>query len=164
MSTEVAAFLGALFGGVAVVIGQVFVSNKERADRQKLAKMERYDKYITVALEKRLECHQQAFSLWYDLMWHLNAEENVRKAKADECENFWKNNNFYLDKESSDAFKTAIIVASSFGEYVPKSDRDIKERKKDFQTIHKVGNLLRDGIGLPYLQDHETWEKRILGE
>ena len=40
MSTEVAAFLGALFGGVAVVIGQVFVSNKERADRQKLAKME----------------------------------------------------------------------------------------------------------------------------
>ena len=164
MSAEFASFLGAFFGGAAVVIGQVYLSRKESADRKKLAKIERLDKYTTVALEKRLECHQKAFSLWYDLMWLLNAKKNDREEKADECESFWKENNFYLDKESSDAFKTAITVASSFGEYVPKSDRDIKERKKDFQTIHKVGNLLRDGIGLPHLQDQETWGKRILGE
>jgi hypothetical protein len=164
MSAEVAAFLGAIVGGAVVVIGQIILSHKESEERRKLSKIERIDKYTTIAIEKKLECHQKAFSLWFDLMRLLNAKENVREAKADECENFWKDYNFYLDKESSDAFKTAITVATYFGKYISRSDRDISERKKDFHTIYKVGNLLRTGIGLPHLQDRDTWEREIFGE
>ena len=65
---------------------------------------ERYEKYKMVALEKRLDAHQQAFRLWYDLMWSLGDGESKRQAKAFECGNWWVDNKFYLDKDSCDAF------------------------------------------------------------
>jgi hypothetical protein len=162
--TEVAAFFGALVGGVIVIVCQIFISGRELSVRKNLAKQERLDRYMSAALERRLETHQQAFALWYDLMWNLNSENNDRKAIADDCEKWWKNNNFYLDKESSSAFKTAYIVANTFDQYNPTSEEDAKNRKKDFHTIHKVGNLLREGIGLPHLDDLEKWKGKVLGE
>ena len=114
-------------------------------------------------VEKRLEAHQGAFRLWYDLMWSLNDDEK-RAVQAEKCENWWVDNLFYLDKKSSDAFKRAASVANTFGEYKARDKDAAVERKKAFREMHKVGNYLREGIGLPHLEDEGEWESKILGD
>lgn len=152
MEPQYAAFFGAFVGGAIVSFGNWIISIKERAAKFKLA-----------GLEKRLVAHSEAYRHWYDLMWSLNDDEK-RGDEANKSQQWWVDNQFYLDKKSSDAFKTATVVAATFGEYVPTSDRDAKERQKAFRTMHKVGNLLREGIGLPHLEDKKTWQNKILGE
>lgn len=167
MKPEIAIIFGALIGGFLTLIGgglavlvQLYIAKTERADKLKLANTERLDKYKMVALEKRLEVHQTAFRYWYDLMWSLN-NDTKRDVQAVECEKWWVDNQFYLDKISSDAFKNAASLANTFGVYKA-GDKDAEaERKKAFRELHKVGNYLREGIGLPHLEDEKEWERKV---
>jgi len=163
MRPDVAAFLGALIGGGLAVLVQLYISKKERAAKLDIVKTERLDKYKMVALEKRLESHQAAFRLWYDLMWSLN-DDAQRGNQAEKCDNWWVDNQFYLDQKSSSAFKTAALVANTFGEYRAGDKDAAAERKKAFQEMHKVGNYLREGVGLPHLENEKEWERKVLGD
>jgi hypothetical protein len=151
MRPDIAAFLGALIGGGLAVIGQLYISKKERLD-----------KYKMVALEKRLESHQAAFRLWYDLMWSLN-DDDQRSVQAEKCTNWWVDNQFFLDKKSSDAFRKAASVADTFGLYRAGDKDAAEERKKAFREMHKVGNYLRKGLGLPHLENEKELEREVLG-
>lgn len=163
MRPDVAAFLGALIGGCFAVLVQLYISKKERVAKLDMAKTERLDKYKIVALEKRLEVHQTAFRYWYDLMWSLNKDAQ-RGAQAIKCEKWWVKNHFYLDKTSSEAFKNAASLSSTFGVYQAGDKDAAKERQKAFRELHKVGNYLREGVGLPHLENEKEWEKRVFGD
>jgi hypothetical protein len=151
MRPDIAAFFGALIGGGLAVIGQLYISKKERLDKFKI-----------MALEKRLESHQDAFRLWYDLMWSLN-DDDQRGVQAEKCNDWWVDNQFYLDKKSSSAFKTAALVANTFGEYRAGDKNAAEERKKAFREMQKVGSYLRKGLGLPHLENEKELEREVLG-
>ena len=162
MGTEMAAFFGALIGGALAGFAQLYIAHNERQDKLKMAKTERLDKYKMVGLEKRLEAHQAAFRLWYDLMWSMS-DDDKRKDQALECEKWLVDNQFYLDKKSNDAFRTAASVASTFGEYTAGDKDAANDRRKAFREMHKVGNYLREGVGLPHLENYDEWERKVFG-
>jgi hypothetical protein len=145
MSEAIFGLIGVIIGAIIGAAVSIYVSHRESADRFKL-----------VALEKRLAVHQQAYSLWRDLMFSMNSDEGGQKAY--ECERWWQDNCLYLDKKSSDSFHTATLVANTFGQ-IPNDRTD--ERKKDFYKMHKAGKHITEGIGLPHLEDKKSLFKRI---
>ena len=59
----------------------------------------------------------------------------------------------------------AADTALYFGKtIIPASQREVNQRQEDFHTMHKVGDLLMVGIGLPHLQDEDEWRERVFGE
>jgi len=65
------------------------------------------------ALDKRLEKHQEAFTLWRNLLFCLRDEVKIGTA-IDESEEWWKKNCLYLSDEARSAFHTALILAVDF--------------------------------------------------
>jgi len=65
------------------------------------------------ALDKRLEKHQEAFTLWRNLLFSLRDEVKIKTA-IDESEKWWDKNCLYLSDEARSAFHTALILAVDF--------------------------------------------------
>jgi hypothetical protein len=113
-------------------------------------------------IHKRLEAHQRAYRLWYDLIWLMNEDDEKRVKQAEVCEQWWRDNHFYLDQQSARAFKNAAGTAETYGTFKPRNKADAKERQKAIREMLKVGKYLREGIGLPYLEDENDLERKIL--
>ena len=62
------------------------------------------------ALDKRLEKHQEAFTLWRNLLFSLRDEDKIGTA-IDESQKWWNKYCLYLSDEARSAFHTAIILA-----------------------------------------------------
>lgn len=96
---------------------QLEISNKkemfeiEKTQRQELFNLERKDKFRQVAIEKRLEAHQQALVYWYKLrdIYHEKNEE-IRKGVIDTAYDFWYSNCLYLEKNTQKEFYAAIVI------------------------------------------------------
>jgi hypothetical protein len=126
--------------GVGISTGvQLVISNRERADKFKLA-----------ALEKRLEVHQKAFSLWYDLMWSVNKDE-ARDEMVKKCDDFWKTHCLYLDEKSREAFRTATIAAPFVHIF-----ENTESMKKEFNKVRAAGKAIVEGVNLPFLGEPES--------
>ena len=121
--------LGILLGSYITNRAQLKISEKERKDRFKLA-----------ALDKRLEVHQEALTLWWNLVGALTKPEERRKI-AHECEEFWKKNCLYLEDKASDEFQTCYVLANLW-------DTCDKEDKK---RIMGVGRYIFRAVELPSL-------------
>ena len=65
------------------------------------------------ALDKRLQRHQEAYTLWLNLLFSLNDVEKLSLA-IDKCQNWWNEYCLYLGEEARFAFKTALIIAGDF--------------------------------------------------
>jgi hypothetical protein len=61
------------------------------------------------ALDRRLEVHQQAFTLWWKLLSSLHSQD-VHDA-IQECQEFWVRNNLYLSEDASHAFQGSFRAA-----------------------------------------------------
>lgn len=151
--------VGGIVGGLIILVGQFFLFKKESTFRKFLVTVDREDKFKLVALEKRLDKHQEAFSHWFDLVEvvHDEGDRNMKEIKR--SREFWKNNCLYLDQESSSAFNQCIFDVGMYRMYLEESrtakheDREISFDINEIWTnIQSVGKVLAKGVGLPHLE------------
>lgn len=102
------------------------------------------------ALEKRLEVHQQAYSLCIDMKNH---SENDAKKTYNKCFYFFKDNSIYLTTDARVAFTSAMdLMNSRF--FMFKND-DTEMVKDLSQKIEIQGNKILKTLNLP---DINVWQ------
>lgn len=95
-------------------------------------KYDRKDKFRLVAIEKRLQAHQEAYALWYKLIWVIHSPSSERILVTTEARNFWFNNCLYLEKNTRKEFDIVIKLVDGYSDKLSygKQTSDPKEKEK----------------------------------
>lgn len=114
----------------------IFINWLQRRDERKQFDLQRKDKYKLVAVEKRLEVHQQAFNQWCKLkdVIHGNDVEK-RGGVINNASDFYCNNCLYLEKRSREEFRIVIHLVSNYPIFLENWKH--KERGPDKEKAHK---------------------------
>ncbi|WP_157649458.1 hypothetical protein [Burkholderia ubonensis] len=98
------------------------------------------------ALDRRLAAHQEAFSLWRELLSNTHGEKVGPVVLR--CQEWWERNCLYLEPNVRDAFVRAYSAAHSHHSYTQaRADSNIiEENWRDISIFPKV---LFDAIQLP---------------
>jgi len=104
------------------------------------------------ALDKRLEVHQKAYSLWFRLLGSVHHEAELWNV-LQECNDFWVNHSLYLSAESRKAFDEAVHAASMH--QAVKQEGDGTKTKKNWDKIFRAGKVFVQSVSLPSLGEEE---------
>lgn len=107
---------------------------------------QRYDLSVA-AIETRLAKHQEAYSLWWELMRDASDQNSVGKCIL-KCQDWHIKNSLYLSAEARKAFRKAYIAAQFHSElrHTRENSKEILER---FEEIQKAGDVLVEAVSLP---------------
>ena len=133
--------ISAIVGGLIVTSSQAWVSAQDRQTQLRLA-----------ALDKRLEAHQQAYSLWRKLIFHAADKDTIVPIVL-EAQTWWENNCLYLDPESRKAFYQSLISASDHFMLLKSGSNDLVT--KNWASVLKAGPLIVTGSSLPTIGELE---------
>lgn len=104
------------------------------------------------ALDRRLETHQQAFTLWHRLAINVFKQELVNQV-ATECQEWWSKNCLYLDTKSRDAFLKAVRAAVQHQEIArdrgQSSAESYKATMENWNRIMEASDAIVQGVALP---------------
>jgi len=152
----------------------------ERETSLQLEEMRANSQLRVANADKRMKAHQEAYSLWLELVETVGMDPESSQKTMDKCLNWWKNNCIYLSQELNAAFyktywavRNHSILLDMVGKYreceklerqEPDSKR--KTRKYEFEKIEKeieenfwriqdLGNLIRESVQLPALSSKE---------
>jgi len=107
------------------------------------------------ALDKRLEAHQKAYSLWYRLRGSIRDENQLFKI-FQQCNEFWMNDSLYLTEKSRKAFDEAVRAAIEFR--IMKEEGNSAKMKENLNTIFGAGEVFVKSVCLPSLGENEYLE------
>lgn len=134
------------------VKNQFFILQEENKQKNRLQ---------LAALDKRLEKHQEAYSLLWKLIRANNGTtEKERSDIVNDCQEWWINNNLYLSKEASKALRTAYVSAMEYyTEYrMMGKDRNSEFTKKCWDNLVKSGEIIQESVALPGLSPENREE------
>lgn len=137
---------GAIIGAIISLISVWLTVRTQRAIEETKIK----ERYKEVALEKRLEVHQEAFRRCRKILQRAN-KENYGKA-FENYQNWWNKNCLYLGEKSRQAFLKmylGLLIYES-EEHTPNT---IKAKEKFEDSINETLRLLIEEIGLPWLKE-----------
>jgi hypothetical protein len=107
------------------------------------------------AIDRRLEKHQEAYSLW----WELRAASRDRMAigrVVAKCQTWWVNNGLYLDKDAREAFYRAYLAASFHPSLIgpggPRDESAIRAIRAGAETIDRAAEAIEKGVELPSIR------------
>lgn len=109
-------------------------------------RLQRKDQFRLAALDKRLEKHQEAYTLWYELS-SLVHKEKERDDKVQECQDWWPKNCLYLDPKARSAFCSAVMLTSVY------DAKDKELAKQALSIISGAGDIIAASVGLPAIGD-----------
>ena len=115
------------------------------------ASLELSNQLKLAALDKRLQKHQEAYTLWRKLLFNLRNDDKIGGIIG-ECQKWGDENCLYLDKEARLALNTAISLAVDFRN-LPRDDP--KEIRAWFEQIGEAGEKIVEGANLPSLGKDE---------
>jgi hypothetical protein len=155
MSDTVLAALIALGGviiGASLTIVNSIISSKLV---KKNIEMEHKEKFKYVALEKRLEIHQEAYALCHEIMNNLHKDQHSQT--YNKCMGWWLKNNLYLETKARKAFRDYVYESGIFIMIPKSSNPKVEEKKINFteKLFPETLQLISDGIGLPWVKDIE---------
>jgi hypothetical protein len=108
------------------------------------------------ALDKRLEAHQQAYTLWLQLRRSVhNEDKNIDMVIK--CQKWWEENCLYLDMESRKAFISSIH-AVALHQDLTGGQATTDEVKENWRYINECGEILIRSAGLPSFGENELEE------
>lgn len=119
--------------------------------------LDRKDKFRLVAIEKRLQTHQEAFSLWYKLIWVIHSPSDDRIPVITEARNFWLNNCLYLEKNTRKEFDIVIRLVDGYSLklQIAKDEKDshkkeelIQDYRNDWKRISDLPNYIQSEVEL----------------
>jgi hypothetical protein len=114
---------------------------------------ERKYQLSVAALDKRLAAHQEAYSLWWELMGSASKRETVGDAVL-RCQDWWVHNSLYLSTEAREAFRHAYHAASLHPELLA-AHVDGKEIRENWETIREAGDTIVKAVALPNWSEEE---------
>ena len=117
-----------------------------------ISRQQRITGFRMAALEKRLESHQEAYSLWHELDLNLNDRDKGPKT-AIKCQQWWMDHCLYLDPRSRDHFIRCAREAFLHSEL--KGSEDPADTNARCDRIYHVFKLLAEGVNLPSIGEHE---------
>jgi hypothetical protein len=104
------------------------------------------------ALDKRLQAHQEAFSLWRELFFSLNTTE-VREVVV-RCQVWWNKNCLYLEPEARAAFNTCIFNAANHDAFKKMGNAALEAQ--NFDGILRAADVILTSVQLPGLSAKEA--------
>ena len=110
------------------------------------------------ALEKRLDAHQQAYTLWRKLVDVVHKEDQVNSVVM-ECQDWWNKNCLYLEADARKAFVHAYLTAGDHHSLV-KTHAPADDVKNSWAIIMFPGKLLVEGVELPPIAEDEPQQKK----
>ncbi|MFC5522322.1 hypothetical protein [Polaromonas jejuensis] len=105
------------------------------------------------AIDVRLRAHQEAFTLWREVLGAVHSEE-IGKTVI-KCQTWWEQNCIYLEPKVRDGFVDAYSAASSHGQLV-QGRSDVELVKDNWSRIIKFPNTLFEAVELPGLTEGEA--------
>ncbi|HEY6170152.1 MAG TPA: hypothetical protein VI454_19115 [Verrucomicrobiae bacterium] len=135
------------------------LENLAHENRKALEQTSREHQFRMAALDRRLEAHQQAYTLWRKLFFSVHQKEVGEVVM--ECQNWWNKNCLYLDPESREAFLKAFHAAHLHADLLHGSV-PTNEIRENFAILQAAGDAIVRGAALPPIKDMETG--RILNE
>ena len=136
----------------------ITINSLQRLDERKKFELERKDKYKLIAIEKRLEAHQQAYFLW-DKLIHIIHEKDFEKKNniISEAREFWFQNNLYLEPKTRNDFNETIFRVSMHSFYLQANKdafqgedktKTAKEVKDNWDFILELGSTIQKDVQL----------------
>jgi hypothetical protein len=105
------------------------------------------------AVDKRLQAHQEAFSLWRKLVSSVHSDTAWKVVL--ECQEWWNSNCIYLGQEARAAFNIAYSCASQHQDFL--KDRSNPQLVKDnWKDIVGAGEAIVRSSELPSLGEKEA--------
>lgn len=98
------------------------------------------------AIDRRLEAHQEAFTLWRELLAHTHTEE-VGKAVI-KCQDWWEKNCLYLEPNVREAFSDAYSAAHTHSALL-QGRSNVELAKENWERITKAGQMILEAAQLP---------------
>ncbi len=139
-------------------VGRIIeIEERIRSDfREKFETLSARNRLREAAIEKRLEAHQKAFSLWMQLMHNINDSEKLITVVL-ECQRWWPENCLYLTSDASAAFVRAYRGASlrrtlldhAFAIQGPRPEELLKQITENYYQIEKAGEVITKAADLP---------------
>jgi hypothetical protein len=108
------------------------------------------------AIDRRLQAHQEAFTLWRGLMAATHQEDVG--AVVIECQTWWEHNALYLEPEVREAFNRAYLAANDHKSLLGVAHRNeasIKAIQDNWKLLMATGNVITNAVALPPLNDQE---------
>ena len=99
------------------------------------------------ALDRRLDVHQQAYTLWVKLVGSVYREDQLGDVVI-ECQDWWQRHCLYLDGSARQAFRDAYMAAS-YHHGLVKAREDANALRESWATIMRTGELLVTAVELP---------------
>jgi hypothetical protein len=99
------------------------------------------------ALERRIEVHQQGYTLWVKLVGSVYREEQLGSVVI-ECQDWWQRHCLYLDGAGREAFRDAYMAATHHHDLV-KAREDAQVLRENWATIMRAGELIVTAVELP---------------
>jgi hypothetical protein len=141
-SDALLSLISAIIGGLIVTTSQASVSAQDRINQLRLA-----------AIEKRLQAHQEAYTLWRKLMFTIIEHEDLSGLVL-QCETWWNNNCLYLDPQSRKAFFDSYFAASQHSILFQRNDAN--SVMENMNRIESAGQIIVKGISLPTIGELES--------
>jgi hypothetical protein len=110
------------------------------------------------AVERRLQAHQEAFTLWRDLLSTIHTED-VR-SEVLKCSEWWNRNCLYLEPSAREAFANAYHAANDHASLL--SVREVGPIKENWSRITSAGSAILQAAQLPGLTALEQSEIKTL--
>lgn len=105
------------------------------------------------AVERRLQAHQEAYSLWRKIIAYVH-KDTIGKVVM-ECQTWWDTNCLYLSASARDAFRSAYESAFNHQSYLQdRSNRTLIE--ENWARIMNAGPKIVEGVELPSLGETEA--------
>jgi len=108
------------------------------------------------AAERRLQAHQEAFTMWRELVRAVH-HENVGEVVS-RCQEWWEKNCLYLSADARTAFRSAYHAAHSHQSYLqgPRGSVTSRVISDNWDTITAAADALFRGAELPSLSQEEA--------
>lgn len=135
-------------GSLFVVLYQILRDQSNYEKQLDLAERRERHELSTIAIEKRLDVHQKAFSLWWEMKMAPSGEPLDIYTR---CRLFLKDYSVYLTDEAREAFEEACELLSQFGSI----GKDISPEglSKLFNELGTKGEKIRDAMNLPDIKN-----------
>jgi len=124
------------------------LENLAHENRKALEYGSREHQLRLAALDRRLEAHQQAFTLWQKLIFAMHSK-NLSDVVI-ECQNWWGSHCLYLEPEAREAFVRAFQAASNH-EFL-----QVEKLEQNGDIIRAAGPAIVHGVALPPIKDFKA--------
>ena len=153
-------FIGMIANVIVTVIGNRSTARKieeyrsERAEQ--LENIAQRNRLQLAAIDKRLEAHQQAYTLWLKLHHTVkspsdDSDDRRLEEMAKECWKWWSKNCLYFDPKVEEELYMATLNASEFCHKHFRESMSPEGRAEILKQIHHVPNIVRQAVGFSNL-------------